>query len=82
MAQVTDHAVLRFVERVLGVDVEAIRRHLANPAVDRATEFGASTVILADGTRLKLRDGAVVTVLPKRRVPKCKRGRNNGGRPQ
>jgi len=40
---VSDHAVLRYLEREHGIDVEAIRSHLAGPAL-RAAELGAIAV--------------------------------------
>ncbi len=40
---VTDHAVLRYIERSFGVDVERIRRHLAGRAIG-AAELGAIAV--------------------------------------
>lgn len=40
---VSDHAVLRYIERAFAVDVEAIRRHLAGRAMN-AAELGALTV--------------------------------------
>lgn len=44
MIHVSDHAVLRYVELVLGVDVEAIRAELSSPAFVAAAEFGAREV--------------------------------------
>lgn len=58
---VTDHAVLREIQRVHGLDVEGIRRAIARK-VARGMEKGAVGV-LVDGVRYVLRDGRVVTVL-------------------
>lgn len=38
--RVTDHAVLRYLERAHGLDVEAVRRHLAG-RVERGARLGA-----------------------------------------
>lgn len=76
MIHVSDHACLRYIERVLGIDVDAIRTELANPIIQQAVEFGADTVILGSGARLKLKGDTVATVLPKRTV-KPKRGRRS-----
>jgi len=57
---VTDHAVLRYLERVEGVDVEGIRRMIGR-RVDRAVAMGACGV-QADGVTFRLERGVVVTV--------------------
>ncbi|HAW49182.1 MAG TPA: hypothetical protein DCX34_18445 [Roseovarius sp.] len=57
---VTDHAVLRYLERAEGVDVEGIRRMIGR-RVDRAVEMGACG-IQADGLTFRLEQGVVVTV--------------------
>lgn len=60
--RVTDHAVLRWLERVEGVDVVAIRRRIAK-AVRRGVDHGAAGVVL-DGVTFYLQyggDEAVVT---------------------
>lgn len=72
MAYVSDHAVLRWMERTGLVDVEAIQRHLTVHGIDVAAAFGCGTVILGDGTRLKLVGSRAVTCLGK---PVRKRGR-------
>lgn len=72
MAYVTDHAVLRYIERHLGMDVEAIRAELTVKGIDTAAEFGCDTVILGNGARLKLTGNVASTCLESR---KHKRGR-------
>lgn len=67
MAYVSDHAVLRYLERVQRIDVEAVRRKLAVEAVDVAAQLGCDTVVLGDGTRLKLHGDVVATVLEARK---------------
>ena len=62
---VSDHALLRYIERVIGIDVEAIRAELNCPAVRAAIEIGCGTVKLGNGARLKLRGQHIVTVLAK-----------------
>ncbi|WP_127088343.1 hypothetical protein [Aquabacter cavernae] len=59
---VTDHAVLREVERVHGIDVEAVRLHIAH-RVRHAVAAGAAGLI-SEGHRYIFRGGKVVTVLP------------------
>lgn len=64
---VTEHALLRYLERVMGVDVAALRIEIAR-AVDRAAEAGARAVCIGNHRYvLDFRaDGApiVVTVEP------------------
>lgn len=67
MAYVTDHAVLRYLERVEHIDVEAIRRKLNVGGIATAAAFGCDTVRLGDGTRLKLHGDVVATVLESRK---------------
>lgn len=67
---VSDHAVLRYLERAHGLDVDAVRRHLAGLAVNGA-RLGASGVIV-EKVKLLLRptegdfgeSATVVTVIP------------------
>lgn len=54
--QVSDHAVLRYLERRHGIDVDAVRRHLAGLATN-AAELGA-VAVRADQVRLFLREAA------------------------
>lgn len=54
---VSDHAVLRYLERRHGVDVEAVRRHLAGLAVN-AAELGA-VAVRVEAVRLFLREEGI-----------------------
>lgn len=65
MAYVSDHAVLRYIERIMHIDVEAIRAKLASPMIEQAAEFGCDTVIMND-CRLRLQGTIVATVIEKR----------------
>jgi hypothetical protein len=63
---ISDHAILRFLERAYGLDVEAVRAEMM-VEVKAAVDFGAS-VVICHGVRIVIRDGVqVVTALPKRR---------------
>jgi hypothetical protein len=58
---VTDHAVVRWLQRVEGYDIEGLRRRMAaSAAIGQA--FGAGIVVVAGG-KLVLQGDAVVTVL-------------------
>lgn len=62
VVKVTDHAVVRYMERALGVNVEGLRRRIGRRA-DKAFKAGASSVTI-DGLRYTVRNGALVTVSP------------------
>lgn len=66
MVEITDHAIVRWLERVKGVDIAKIREEMQSPALATAQEFGCPVVIGRNGERMLVRDGAVVTVLSKR----------------
>lgn len=67
---VPDHAVIRYLERAKGVDIEAIREHIRG-VVRRGVEAGGDAVV-AEGVKFVLRDNVVVTVM-ERRWPAQKR---------
>lgn len=66
---VTDHAVVRWIERAHGFDIAAIRRQIVGKVTrsvdlaERLDERGNVTVVL-DGVRYVVRDHRVVTILP------------------
>lgn len=62
IAYVTDHAVLRYLERVLQVDIEAHRQEIGR-MVDRALEHEGCSGVVIDGFSYKLRGNAVTTVV-------------------
>ncbi|MBI1179118.1 MAG: hypothetical protein GC201_01070 [Alphaproteobacteria bacterium] len=77
MTEVSDHAVLRYLERVYGLDVEHYRAEMTTPGVQVVCDaFGGTGVVIngLNGTRLVLREGIIVTTLPKREDRPC-RGR-------
>lgn len=76
---VSDHAVLRYLERVQGVDVERIRREIG-ARVDQAVDLGACGIII-EGYSYKIEDGVVTTVLPAHRCDK-RIGQKRRGRVQ
>jgi hypothetical protein len=66
-APVTDHAVLRWLERVQGVDIEAIRQRIWKTC-EPAVKAGA-TCVRVDGVKYELANGKVVTVVPGHAAP-------------
>ncbi|MEV5031622.1 hypothetical protein MRBLMC3_000805 [Sphingobium sp. LMC3-1-1.1] len=67
MTDISDHAVIRYLERVKGVDIAALRAEMQSPALAVAEEFGCPVVIGKNGERLVVRNGVVVTVIAKAR---------------
>lgn len=61
---VTDHAVLRYQERVACITDDAARAALSSKAVRHAASIGAPFVKLCTGQRILLRGHTVITVLP------------------
>lgn len=65
--RVCDHALLRFIERVGGLDVETMRSSLEaslKRSVTAASKIGCrEVVVVADGNKYVIVDGVVVTVL-------------------
>lgn len=66
--RVSNHAVLRYQQRVERLPAREIRARIREhaPAIEKAAAFGCSCVILGDGVRLKLHGDTVATVLEKR----------------
>tara|TARA_R110002094_G_scaffold160396_10_gene145819 strand:- start:4979 stop:5209 length:231 start_codon:yes stop_codon:yes gene_type:complete len=59
---ITDHAVLRYLERVNGVDVKAARADIAR-RMEIARGHQGLCAVVSDGFRYKIKGRAVVTVL-------------------
>lgn len=67
MIEISDHACLRYLERVKGIDIEAIKAEMRSPGLQAAEMFGSPVVIGRHGERLVIKDGVVVTVVEKQR---------------
>lgn len=71
--RVTDHALIRYMERVHGFDFEAMRREIAGIAL-AGLQFSENTAtavkvnIPSHGLRLVIKGDAVVTVIDKKTV--------------
>ncbi|ETR78885.1 hypothetical protein X566_15435 [Afipia sp. P52-10] len=76
--RVSDHALLRFVERAGGLDVQALRTALEgslNRASNQAARINAGTFdIVADGLRYVVVKNVVVTIIavPTKGTPKAR----------
>lgn len=68
--RVTDHALVRFLERAGGFDVQGLRTSIQaslNRAVAAADEIGTSTfTVRADGLLYIIKSGALITILEDR----------------
>lgn len=62
--RVSDHAVLRYIERVLKFDVDAIRKQILTPERIGYIKAGASSINV-DGTVFVVKDKTIVTTLDK-----------------
>ena len=65
LIEVTDHALVRWMDREYDIDMERLRRKLAEKVHD-AYAAGASSVVI-DELRYVMRDGRLVTVAPVKR---------------
>lgn len=61
---VTDHFLLRYIERVHGVDMQKLREHVLTDKMKLALKSGAKSVT-TDGFRYIIEDGQLVTVYRK-----------------
>lgn len=59
---ITDHAVLRYLERHYGLNVDAIRNEMQSPIFEIAETFGCDRVV-RHGVVFVIREGTVATVL-------------------
>lgn len=65
--QVTDHAVLRYMERAMGFNVEEVRTHIA--AICAGAVSVRATCLRAEGVRFEIVGNRVVTVAPNGGIP-------------
>lgn len=62
LVPVTDHAVLRYMERVHGFDIDAVRRHIWK--ICEASALIGATCLRSEGVKFEFTNGKVVTVVP------------------
>ena len=74
---VTDHALLRYLERVIGINVAAHRAAIKD-RVAEAVERGGCALV-SGGFRYKLTDSRVTTVLPVKKDPRFPEQREADG---
>ncbi len=62
-AIVSEHAMLRYIERVMGVDLSVVEEEILNDHNRKAIDFAPSCRIKAGGVELVVKDRVVVTVV-------------------
>lgn len=77
VTRVSDHAVLRFLERVKGLDIEAVRSSIGR-RIDVASDHPGASAVISGGFRYHLQNGVVVSVTPARQ-PDRATGRKRKG---
>ena len=60
--RITDHALLRYVERIFRIDVDTVRREILTDGVAKCIELGASTITV-NGVQFRVKDRSIVTVI-------------------
>lgn len=66
--RVTDHAVLRYMERAMGLNIEIVREHIASTCAGAAAV--RAVCVRAEGLRFEIANGTTVTtVVPDRQSP-------------
>lgn len=75
--RVSDHAVLRYMERAMNLNVEIVREHIASICAEPAS-VGA-VCVRTEGVRFEIANNTVITVAPDRSNPsKTGRERTQG----
>lgn len=64
LLQVSDHAVIRYLERVKGIDIDAVRKEIVNQQlVTNYTMLGDGELPLSDSVRAVVKHGTVITII-------------------
>lgn len=62
---ISEHAILRYLERVWGMDIEAIKQEMVPPTAREAIRALGNGLFPAGKHKIRVRDGVVVTVTSK-----------------
>ena len=81
--RITDHALLRYVERIFRIDVDAVRREILTDGVAKCIELGASTITV-NGVQFRVKDRSIVTVIgnDQKNHQKRSKAHHRGRRPE
>jgi len=63
--RVSDHAIVRYIERVIGIDTDQIRAAILGPIAGLTAKVGDTGRFPADGFKVVVNKGVVVTVITK-----------------
>lgn len=61
---VSEHAMLRYLQHKLGIDLEEIADKIAPPEIRKAVDTLGSATITHENMKLKIKGGVVITVVP------------------
>lgn len=62
---ITEHALLRYLERARGIDLEAVKKEMLSPRVEAAIRnLGTCNIATDNGVKLVVKGRAVVSVVP------------------
>lgn len=64
---VTDHCIVRYLERAMGLNNDVVREHILS-ICSGAAAFGA-VCVRAEGLRFEIRDNRIITVTPDQLSP-------------
>lgn len=59
---VSEHAVIRYLERVKGIDIEAIKKTILNKETEQKLKILGQCIYPCDGYKLVFKDNTIVTV--------------------
>ena len=65
--RVTEHAVVRYLERAMGFNIEAVRQHIADTCSGAAA--AGAVCVRAEGLRFEIANNTVTTITPDRVAP-------------
>lgn len=65
--RVSDHAILRYLERAMGLNIQVVREHIIE-VCDAAAAIGA-VCVRTEGLRFEIANNAVTTVVPDGAIP-------------
>jgi hypothetical protein len=59
---ISDHALLRYIERVIGIDLDELRRQIMTPTLESAIRMGAKSLV-DNGVTYRIQNGKVITLM-------------------
>lgn len=65
--RVTEHAIVRYLERAMGFNIEAVREHIAG--ICGAAAAAGAVCVRSEGLRFEITNNTVTTIVPDRQNP-------------